>query len=91
MKLFRRLAFSFLMVTLLTAWTHMLSAQPKSTGEVEIVDLATVRVHLKTPWPDFMAFYGATAAGIMVPKKYIEQVGDEGFKKHPSGLGHTHS
>jgi peptide/nickel transport system substrate-binding protein len=55
----------------------------------EVVDAATVRFRLKTPWPDFMAFYGttATAAGIVVPKKYIEQVGDEGFKKHPIGLG----
>src|SRR5262249_58688299 len=34
-------------------------------------------------------FYGttATAAGIVVPKKYMEQVGDDGFKKHPIGLG----
>jgi hypothetical protein len=22
-----------------------------------------------------------------VPKKYLEQVGDDGFKKHPIGLG----
>ena len=36
-----------------------------------------IRFHLKEPWPDFMTFYGttATAAGIVVPKKYIEQVG----------------
>jgi peptide/nickel transport system substrate-binding protein len=60
-----------------------------SVERVEVVDAATVRFRLKTPWPDFMAFYGttATAAGIVVPKRYIEQVGDEGFKKHPIGLG----
>jgi peptide/nickel transport system substrate-binding protein len=60
-----------------------------SVERVEVVDAATVRFRLKTPWPDFMAFYGttATAAGIVVPKKYIEQVGDEGFKRHPVGLG----
>ena len=36
-----------------------------------------------------MAYYGtlATGAGWIVPKKYIEQVGDDGFKKHPIGLG----
>ena len=43
--------------------------------EVQIVDPLTVRFYLKDPWPDFMTFYGttATAAGIVVPKKYIEQ------------------
>ena len=36
-----------------------------------------------------MAFYGtmATGAGWIVPKKYIEKVGDDGFKKQPIGLG----
>jgi peptide/nickel transport system substrate-binding protein len=57
--------------------------------EVEAVDPLTVRFHLKEPWPDFMTFYGttATAAGIVVPKKYVAQVGDEGFRKHPIGAG----
>ena len=57
--------------------------------QVEIVDPLTVRFHLKEPWPDFMTFYGttATAAGIVVPKKYLTQVGDEGFRKHPIGIG----
>jgi peptide/nickel transport system substrate-binding protein len=56
---------------------------------VEVVDERTVRFHLHAPWPDFMTFYGttATAAGLVVPRKYVEQVGDEGFKKHPVGLG----
>ena len=36
-----------------------------------------------------MTYYGtlASGAGWIVPKKYIEQVGDDGFKKHPIGLG----
>jgi peptide/nickel transport system substrate-binding protein len=57
--------------------------------EVEAVDPRVVRFHLKAPWPDFMTFYGTTAsaAGIVVPKKYMEQVGDDGFKKHPIGAG----
>jgi peptide/nickel transport system substrate-binding protein len=57
--------------------------------QVEIVDASTLRFHLKEPWPDFMTFYGttATAAGIVVPKKYLTQVGDEGFRKHPIGAG----
>src|SRR6266566_3626975 len=56
---------------------------------VEIPDPLTVRFRLKAAWPDFMTFYGttATAAGIVVPKKYMEKVGDEGFRKHPIGAG----
>src|SRR5215813_4877594 len=58
-------------------------------NEVEIVDPLVVRFHLKEPWPDFMTFYGttATAAGIVVPKKYLTEVGDDAFKKHPVGAG----
>jgi peptide/nickel transport system substrate-binding protein len=58
-------------------------------GEVEIVDPLVVRFHLKAPWPDFMTFYGTTAsaAGIIVPKKYLTEVGEDGFKKHPIGAG----
>ena len=57
--------------------------------EVEIVSPQVVRFHLKEPWPDFMTFYGttATAAGIVIPKKYYTQVGDDGFKRHPIGAG----
>jgi peptide/nickel transport system substrate-binding protein len=57
--------------------------------EVEVVDPRAVRFRLKEPWPDFMTFYGttATAAGIVVPKKYLTEVGDDGFKKHPIGAG----
>ena len=57
--------------------------------EVTIVDRYRVRFQLVEPWPDFMTFYGtlATSAGWIAPKKYMEQVGVEGFKKHPVGLG----
>ncbi|MBM3220196.1 MAG: ABC transporter substrate-binding protein [Candidatus Rokubacteria bacterium] len=56
---------------------------------VEIVDPHRVRFRLKQPWPDFMTFYGtpATGAGWIVPKKYVEKVGDDGFKKAPVGAG----
>ena len=56
---------------------------------VEIVDPLTIRFRLNSPWPDFMTFYGTTAtgAGIVVPKKYLTQVGDDGFRKHPIGAG----
>src|SRR5713101_6590500 len=58
-------------------------------AQVEVVDPLTIRFHLREPWPDFMTFYGttATAAGIVVPKKYLEQVGEDGFQKAPVGLG----
>jgi peptide/nickel transport system substrate-binding protein len=48
-----------------------------------------VRFILKEPWPDFMAFYGtsATGAGWIVPKKYIERVGEDAYKKAPVGAG----
>jgi peptide/nickel transport system substrate-binding protein len=57
--------------------------------EVQVVDARRVRFQLKEPWPDFMTFYGTTAtgAGWVVPKKYVERVGDDGFKKHPIGAG----
>ncbi len=57
--------------------------------DVEIAGPYRVRFHLNEPWPDFMTFYGtyATGAGWIAPKKYMEQVGPDGFKKHPVGLG----
>jgi len=56
---------------------------------VDVLDPQRVRIRLKQPWPDFMTFYGspATGAGWIVPKKYVEKVGDDGFKRHPVGAG----
>jgi peptide/nickel transport system substrate-binding protein len=56
---------------------------------VEIVDPHRVRFVLHKPWPDFLTFYAspATGAAWIVPKKYIEKIGEEGFKKQPVGLG----
>jgi peptide/nickel transport system substrate-binding protein len=51
---------------------------------VETPDERSVRFVLKRAWPDFLTFYSsATGAGWIVPKKYVEQVGEEGFKKAP--------
>src|SRR5258707_10815202 len=57
--------------------------------EVQIVDPGRVRFVLKDPWPDFMTFYGtsATGAGWIVPKAYVEKVGEDGFKRAPIGAG----
>ena len=47
-----------------------------------------VRFRLKNPWPDFMTFYtAASGAGWIVPKKYVEKVGEDGYKKAPVGAG----
>jgi peptide/nickel transport system substrate-binding protein len=55
---------------------------------IETPDPGHVRIRLKQPWPDFMTFYSiATGAGWIVPKKYVEKVGDDGFKKAPIGAG----
>ena len=55
--------------------------------DVQIVDAGRIRFVLKEPWPDFMTFYGtsATGSGWVVPKKYVEKVGDDGFKRAPIG------
>jgi peptide/nickel transport system substrate-binding protein len=55
---------------------------------VETPDAGHIRFRLKRPWPDFLLFYtSASGAGWIVPKKYVEKVGDEGFKKAPIGAG----
>jgi len=61
----------------------------KHVTRVEVVDARVVRFHLNAPWPDFMTFFGTTAsgAGLVLPKKYLTDIGDDGFKKHPIGAG----
>src|SRR5207247_3013854 len=56
---------------------------------VEVTAPHRMRFVLKEPWPDFMAFYGTSATGAswIVPKKYVEKVGEDGFKKAPVGAG----
>jgi peptide/nickel transport system substrate-binding protein len=55
---------------------------------VETPDAQRVRFKLKQPWSDFLNFYAsATGAGWIVPKKYVEKVGEDGYKKAPVGAG----
>src|SRR5882672_9364437 len=55
---------------------------------VEIPDARHIRFRLKEPWPDFLTYYAsATGAGWIVPRKYVESVGEDGFKKAPIGAG----
>jgi peptide/nickel transport system substrate-binding protein len=57
--------------------------------EVQVLDARRIRFVLREAWPDFLTFYGTTAtgAGWVVPRKYLEKVGDDGFKKAPVGAG----
>jgi peptide/nickel transport system substrate-binding protein len=61
----------------------------EKVAAVEAPDPGRLRFRLKQPWPDFMTFYAtpATGANWIVPKKYVERVGEDGFKKAPVGAG----
>ena len=65
------------------------AAQIKSrVASIETPDPGHVRFKLKNAWPDFLTFYAsATGAGWVVPKAYVEKVGEETFKKAPIGAG----
>ena len=55
---------------------------------VETPDSQRVRFTLKRAWSDFLTVYAsASGASWIVPKKYVERVGDEGYKKAPIGAG----
>jgi peptide/nickel transport system substrate-binding protein len=57
-------------------------------AEIQTPDPQHVTFTLKKPWPDFLTFYSsASGAGWIVPKKYVEKVGDEAFKQAPIGAG----
>ena len=63
--------------------------QRAKVREIEIVDPYRIRIHLHAPWPDFLTYYGtlATGAAWIVPKQYLERVGDDAFQQRPIGLG----
>ena len=59
------------------------------TERIDLVDNRTIRFVFKEPFLDFEVLYGspASGAGWVVPKKYYEQVGADGFKQRPIGAG----
>jgi peptide/nickel transport system substrate-binding protein len=67
------------------------AANPLIKGRVaaiETPDPRHVRFRMNRPWPDFLTFYAAASgAGWIVPKKYVEAVGDAGFRSRPIGAG----
>jgi len=60
----------------------------EQVASVETPDPRRVVFRLHRPWPDFLAYYSSvTGSGWIVPKKYVESVGEDGFKKEPIGAG----
>lgn len=69
------------------AWANVLK---EKTERIEIVDDRTVRFHFKEPFLDFPLLFGTanvSGAGWIVPAKYYQQVGPDGFKQKPIGAG----
>jgi len=62
----------------------------EKTQGVEIIDNRTVRFHFKEPFLDFPILLGTAnvcGAGWIVPAKYYETVGQDGFLQKPIGAG----
>jgi peptide/nickel transport system substrate-binding protein len=69
------------------AWGEVLHER---TQGVEIIDGRTVRFHFKEPFLDFPILLGTgnvSGAGWVVPAKYYEEVGQDGYLKKPVGAG----
>jgi len=69
------------------AWAAVL--QDKTQG-VELVDDHTVRFHFNDPFFDFPILLGTAnvcGAGWVVPQKYYEKVGQDGYMQKPIGTG----
>ena len=64
------------------------TALKERVASFDVLDQRRFRITLKEPWPDFLTFY-ATSSGAawVVPRAYVEKVGDEGFRKAPIGAG----
>lgn len=59
------------------------------TEKVEAVNPYLVRFQFKEPFPDFLEYLlpGTTSIVWVVPKKYVEKVGDAAYKRNPVGCG----
>jgi peptide/nickel transport system substrate-binding protein len=57
--------------------------------EIRVLAPDHVQFVFRRASPDFQALYGtfASTAGWVVPRKYVEAVGEEGFRKAPVGAG----
>lgn len=62
----------------------------RSISEVEVVDRLTVRIHTPNGSPTLLSDLSSdpgAAAGYVVPKAYVERVGNERFNAEPIGTG----
>jgi len=69
------------------AWASVLHER---TDGAEIVDDRTLRFEFKRPFLDFPRLIGTanvSGAGWVVPAKYYEEVGPDGFARKPIGVG----
>ena len=57
--------------------------------KLEAVNPYLFRVTFKKPFIDFLDFFlpGEATIGFVAPKKHIQKVGDEGYRKNPIGCG----
>jgi len=57
--------------------------------KLEAVNPHLFRVTFKKPFPDFLEYLlpGTSAIAWIVPRKYVEKVGEAEYKKHPIGCG----
>ncbi len=57
-------------------------------ARIDVLSADTIRFTLREPWPDFITYYStATGAGWIVPRKYVEKVGEADFRHAPIGAG----
>jgi peptide/nickel transport system substrate-binding protein len=56
---------------------------------IQVVDDRTIIFHFKAPFIDFMDLYNGVPSGIgwIIPAKYYEKAGPDGFKQQPIGAG----
>jgi len=56
---------------------------------IQVVDDRTIIFHFKQPFLEFMELYNGAVSGIgwVVPRRYYEKVGRDGFKAKPIGAG----
>ena len=67
---------------------HSSALFKERVASFETPDAHTVRITLKEAWPDFLMFYtSTTGAGWIVPRKYLEKIGEDEYKRAPIGAG----
>ena len=60
-----------------------------STESIDIIDPSTIRFNFNKPFLDFLLYYGtfASGSGFVLPAKYYQEVGSEGYIRNPIAAG----